>query len=94
MAHVTIQMHTIGAVNLERSFTAFSAVPGELGGFVGAVERIEQFDLDAYHRIVELGSGTTVPQADVFATGMATLRAPLLKYLDLLAGGSIASLRE
>ena len=94
MAHVTIQMHSIGAVSLERTFDAFMAIPGELGGFVGAAERVEMFDLDAYHRIVELGSGKTVSQADVFATGMKTLRTPLLKYIDLLAGGPIAALRE
>jgi len=94
VAHVTIQMQNIGAVNLERSFDAFMAIPSELGGFVGAVERIEQFDIDAYHRVIELGSGASVSEGDVFATGMESLRTPLLDYLDLLAGGPIASLGE
>lgn len=94
MARVTIQMQNIGAVNLERSFAAFMAIPGELGGFVGAVDRIAQFDIDAYHRVIELGSGATVSQGDIFATGMESLRMPLLDYLDLLAGGPIASIGE
>ncbi|MGM4987521.1 hypothetical protein [Tardiphaga sp. 841_E9_N1_2] len=65
----------------------------EFGGFLPAHRAITEFDLDAFVKVVAIGTERVMPdaaeeiEADVFATGMETLQPDLLRFLNRLVSG-------
>lgn len=76
-------------VVLRSTLRAAKAVSAGQGGFVGALQRISQFELAAYVSVVAAGSGRNEKEIEdaVFSAGIQSLAEPLTKYVALLMNG-------
>lgn len=63
------------------------------GGMIPAHRAVMEFDIGAYAKIVAIGTERVLPdafdevQGEVFAEGMESLQAPLIRYLNRLVSG-------
>jgi hypothetical protein len=59
------------------------------GGFVAAYQKVTGLDLQACIAIVALGADKPAPEVEaaLYAQGLHVLKAPLERYLNLLANG-------
>lgn len=80
-------------VILKCTLLAAKTVNAALDGFVGAYQRVQRFDLDAFGLIIAAGMGKKIPgdlndiTEKVYATGMRGLSDDVTKFLNLLSNG-------
>lgn len=92
MADLDIQLNG-KTTTLKWKLPVQKKISTEFGGMFPAHRGVVEYDLDAYAKIIAIGSERVLPdafdevQADVFATGMEALQPQLLKYLNRLVSG-------
>lgn len=74
-------------VILSCSLGAAKMISAVTNGFVGVYNDVNQFKFTAYPLVVAAGTGKSIQEVEdaVFATGMDSLRAPLIRYLSRLS---------
>ncbi|WP_441229450.1 hypothetical protein AB7828_03845 [Tardiphaga sp. 215_C5_N2_1] len=92
MADLDIKLND-KTVTLKWKLSVQKKISTEFGGLLPAHRAIMEFDLDAFAKIVAIGTEKVLPDSldevcgDVFATGMETLQPDLLKFLNRLVSG-------
>lgn len=77
-------------LNLAVGLAASRAISSVFGGLVTACKAaVIDMDFAAYVKIVALGSGKSISEVEgtVYEGGLHVLRAPIERYLELLANG-------
>lgn len=83
---------------LKPTLTVAKLLSKKFGGGLSAVNRINQFDIDAYFDVISAGLGLTEKGESVFAdgkglsealyeTGMMNLAAPCIRFVHIVING-------
>lgn len=79
-------------VVLRPTLKACQAISRQAEGVLGAIGRVQRYDLDTYVQVVTLGLGAEGKEArempgKVFRTGMMQLIGPVTRYLMIISNG-------